>query len=449
MGFNPFIRNLIIRLILLFATMITWSSIFWREDLFFNQLILLLLVSLQIASLYRYVSRTNKELSRFLNSIRDGDFTAHFNQLESEPSFAQLNRSFRGLIQKLGRQETEKNAQAHFLKALIEEIPFSILVLGPNGDLRLINHQAQETLNIPDVQNWQNLKSNRTHLLYQLVNLPTATSHLIERRTDRTSQSLSVDILGININNESLRIISIKNIESVIQQKETDAWHKLIRVLTHEIMNSITPITSITETIRKILQNHNELDHVMTEDLREAIDTIYLRSSGMLTFVKKYREISRIPQPHFDWSDSEKLMSRVIILMKNNYPEVTIQFEKSEEKPFPLIYCDESQIEQVCINLIKNACEAYDNHNSDKKVLVHGQFINDHVLFTLSDFGSGISEKHFDRIFVPFYTTKRNGSGIGLGLSRQILQNHQGTLTCTSPMSPTIFSLRLPIKLSS
>ena len=449
MVFNPFTRNLILRVALLFVTLVIWASIFLRKDLFFNQVLLFVLVLIQLISLVRYITRTNRELSRFLDSIRDNDFTAHFDQLSADPTFAQLNRSFGGLIARLNQQETEKNAQNLFLKALIEEIPFGILVMEDRGDLRLINEHAQSSLDLPDVQQWKKLRTDRTHLLHQLTNLPPDRSHLLEHIVEGHSQTLSVAITTISINRQPLRIISIKNIQTEIQRKETEAWHKLIRVLTHEIMNSITPITSITETLKAILKDRNELDNDTIEDIREAVDTVHSRSTGILTFVKKYRELSRIPPPQFDSVDILNLLKRVIRLMQNNYPEVAITLENTSLSEISTITCDEAQIEQVLINLIKNATEAYGDQKEDLTVLCSIIQDENDVVINIRDEGQGISEKQLERIFIPFYTTKRNGSGIGLGLSRQILQNHQGTLTCESRMSPTIFSVRLPIKLSS
>jgi two-component system nitrogen regulation sensor histidine kinase NtrY len=443
MASNRFILVVIIRIALLFGTLVIWASIFLRADLFFNQIILAILTTIQLLSLIRYISRTNLEISRFLDSIRDSDYTIRMGHLPKDPSFDQLNKSFGGLISKLAEQETEKNAQNLFLKALIEDIPFGLLVLEENGDLRLINKQATVILDVPDIRKWENLKSDRTHLLYSITKLSTSRPHLIEHQ----DQQLSVSISVVSIQSNSLKIVTIKNIQTELLKKETDAWHKLIRVLTHEIMNSVTPISSIIETIRSILNDKTELRGDTLEDIKEATDTIYSRSTGILEFVKKYRELSKIPQPQIAPADIIRLIQRVILLMSNQRPDISIRFENESHLNVLIIRCDESQIEQVMINLLKNAQEASEN-SMNQSIILKLMLSGDELAIDIIDNGKGISGKQLERIFIPFYTTKKEGSGIGLGLCRQIIQNHHGSLACVSRQNPTIFSLKLPLDFS-
>jgi two-component system nitrogen regulation sensor histidine kinase NtrY len=442
MGFNRFTINLIIRVMILFITLVVWAAIFLRLDLIFNQMIIATLVVFQVWSLIQYVTRTNKELSRFLDSIRDSDYTIRFEHIEDDPAFNKLNRSFGGLITKLGQLETEKNAQNLFLKALIEEIPFGLIVLEEDSSLKLINKHAQDSLNLPDVKHWQKLKSDRKHLLNQLLELSSDRPYLIEK----DHVQLSVSITKLKLQQTVLRIISIKNIRSEILKKESDAWHQLIRVLTHEIMNSVTPISSITETLKTMLHNQESLSGETLQDVREAVDTVHSRSTGILTFVKKYRQLSRIPPPNKELVDIEHLLTRVIKLMQNNRANTPIQLTVDENTKHKKVLCDEFQIEQVLINLIKNAQEACKTPATEEITPIKCHLFKEqqNVCIKLIDEGSGISDRQLERIFIPFYTTKRNGSGIGLGLSRQIMINHEGTLTCESPMSPTIFKIMLP-----
>lgn len=443
MVYNRFSIQVVLRVLLLFITLVIWASIFLRSDLIFNQLILLAVTALQLIGLIRFVNKTNKELSRFLDSIRDTDFTARFSSQNVDPSFELLNKSFGDLISKLGETETEKSAQGLFLGALIEEIPFGLIVMESTGQLRFINSQAQRMLDIPNIKNWEALKSDSSHVLTKINALREGRPFLL----NHNEQELTVSISSIIVNNEELRIISVKNIRTELRKNETDAWHKLIRVLTHEIMNSVTPIASITETLNSLLTDSNKVEGEDLDDVKEAVATIHARSAGILSFVKRYRQLSRLPEPQFQEKNLIELTKRAVRLMNNQFPELTIELAiDAKTRDLAIASCDESQIDQVLINLIKNAVEASESGSDSSTSVVKCilQESSEDWVIHISDNGSGITEKQLERIFIPFYTTKRDGSGIGLGLSRQIIQNHNGSLTCESIKDPTIFSVTLP-----
>ncbi len=243
-------------------------------------------------------------------------------------------------------------------------------------------------------------------------------------------------------------MISYQNVNEAIDKTESQAWQKLLSVLTHEIMNSITPISSLTSTLREILDhdmtktdNHYELQSEGAEDLREGLTTIENRSKGLIKFIDAYREYTSLPHPKIKSIRVKDLLEKVAQFMKPELKKTSIQFGYHCESEYITIQGDEEMIEQVLINLIKNAIEALES-STDPRIELNGAFRDNAVSIDVIDNGSGIIPEAIERIFIPFFTTKKTGSGIGLALSRQIMQMHNGSLTVKSePDVKTIFTL--------
>ena len=242
----------------------------------------------------------------------------------------------------------------------------------------------------------------------------------------------------------------MQNIQSELQQQELEAWQNLTRVLRHEIMNSITPISSLTSTLREILdqdlvkgrENYYEMNQESADDLREGLSTIENRSKGLIKFVDAYREYTSLPTPKFKAVLLKDMIDKVAQLMKTDIKKTTIEFTHACDSEYLTIEADEEMIEQVLINLIKNAVEAIGNQENGKIELI-GKYSDNTVLIEVHDNGPGIIKEALVRVFVPFFTTKKTGSGIGLSLSRQIMQLHHGNLTVESePNVSTVFTLR-------
>ena len=221
------------------------------------------------------------------------------------------------------------------------------------------------------------------------------------------------------------RLISLKNIHSVLERNEMEAWQKLIRVLTHEIMNSITPIISLSETLseRGIPESLGEKEYSI---MLQAMQTIHRRSKGLLGFVENYRRLTRIPTP----VRTKVSVAELFTDLKKLFPEEEFQFEVPS--PELKLNVDRTQIEQILINLLKNAREAC-SRKSDKKIQVKARKLSaGNTTLTISDNGEGILPDVLDKIFVPFFTTKTSGSGIGLSLCKQIMTLHEGSINVKS-----------------
>ena len=246
------------------------------------------------------------------------------------------------------------------------------------------------------------------------------------------------------------KLISLQDIQSELEEKEMEAWQKLIRVLTHEIMNSITPISSLAKTVDELLlhQSKNENKHLDDQefiDIRDAVNTIQKRSEGLIHFVEAYRKLTRIPKPDLKQVDLKETIHQIKRLMEREFMDQNIQVHLEDSPASLNIFADPEQIEQVLINLIKNSIDALmkkkEKHIWIKTILDE----QGRKVIEIKDNGSGIAPEAREHIFVPFYTTKKTGSGIGLSLCRQIMRQHLGSITAFSePKESTTFRLLFP-----
>jgi len=260
---------------------------------------------------------------------------------------------------------------------------------------------------------------------------------------------LTINMTELRIRGNLVKLVTLQNIQTELQRQELEAWQNLTRVLRHEIMNSITPISSLTSTLKEILdkelvqkENRYELKNEGAEDLREGLDTIESRSKGLIKFIDAYREYTSLPQPQIKTVRLKDLIEKVVQLMKTQLKDSPVKLTYSYHSEYLTVQADEEMIEQVLINLVKNAIESIGTM-SNGEVIIRGDFDESSVFIDVADNGPGIIAEALTRIFVPFFTTKKAGSGIGLSLSRQIMQMHNGTLTVESkPYVRTAFRMK-------
>lgn len=241
------------------------------------------------------------------------------------------------------------------------------------------------------------------------------------------------------------KLVSIQNIQSELEENELEAWQKLIKVLTHEIMNSVTPISSLASTVNNMLGksgHQHELEKEQISDIKEAVKTIEKRSAGLIDFVESYRNLTKIPKPNFEIISIHQLFNRIENLLKSDIEKNAIDFNKITNPATLEITADPSLIEQILINLILNSIHALNNVR-DKKIKISGELSSrGRVILKVIDNGPGIPEEIQEKIFIPFFSTKKDGSGIGLSLARQIMRVHGGNIRVTSkPHKETVFSL--------
>jgi signal transduction histidine kinase len=312
--------------------------------------------------------------------------------------------------------------------------------------VQLINANAKKFVGISNLQNIHELEHQNPKLYQALIDVLPGRSTLYKSGAEFL---LTLQATELRIRGNTVKLVTLQNIQNELQKQELEAWQNLTRVLRHEIMNSITPISSLTSTLREILDHElikkdstYELNPEGAEDLRDGLETIENRSKGLIQFIDAYREYTSLPQPKLKTVRVKSMLENVAQLLKPELKKTDIQFSTRCDSEYLTVQADEEMIEQVLINLIKNAIEAL-TQTKHPVITVCGTYTENAVLIEISDNGPGIIPEAIDRIFVPFFTTKKTGSGIGLALSRQIMQMHNGTLTVTSvPEVNTTFTLR-------
>jgi two-component system nitrogen regulation sensor histidine kinase NtrY len=450
MGFKNYRLNIIVRVILLAATIFLLFYILKVTNYFIAPVIVAVVVVLQIASLIRYLDKTNRELTSFLESIRFSEFTRSFQIEGMGGTFNELNRAFNEVMQDFQKVRAEKEENFHYLQTIVQNIDVSVIAYSPDGNVELINKTAKKLFQLSSIKNIKSLETLSPELVHTLLGIKPGENKLVKLQYDDDILQLAIYASTIKIKDKLIFLVTIKDIQNVLEEQETEAWQKLIRVLTHEIMNSITPIASLSSTLDLMLKgmvaegNGEELyiEKESVSEIQEALQTINKRSTGLLHFVNTYRNLTRIPKPNFRQCEVKELFSNIGNLMEEEINKCGIKFISRVEPENLEFTADDQLIEQVLINLLKNSMHALNGRQNGLIQLLAFTNKRGRVTLQVTDNGPGILQDVLDKIFIPFFTTKPSGSGIGLSLSKQILRLHNATITAHSePDVETVFTM--------
>jgi len=437
-----------VRVLLLSGSICLLAFLLFKTEFIAASIFLGLICSYQIISLIRYVTKTNRDLNRFLLSIKHSDFSQSFTNKQKGSGFDELNTAFSEVTKKFQQAKIEKEEHFRFLQTIIDHVGIALISFNPDGEVELINNAAKKLLKIPRLGNIKDIESISPGLADKLSRISPGDKNLVKLKQGDDLLQLSIYATGFILRQQQLTLVAMQNIQSELEEKEMISWQNLIRVLTHEIMNSITPIASLASTATGLLNDNKECKipedvNEVIIDVRQAVKTIEKRSKGLITFIDNYRELTRIPKPDFKIVQVKHLFERVEILMKDQFKNNSIKFNKTVDPESLTITADPALIEQVLINLCKNSVEAVCGVSHPKLKLKAGTDGLGNPVVKVIDNGKGIAEEVAERIFIPFFTTKPEGSGIGLSLSRQIIRMHKGTIgVASTPNERTVFKLR-------
>lgn len=448
MVYKQFRFNVVLRVLLLTATcLLLFLAI--NRGFTFTSILIVGLIVYQVWSLIHYVDRTNRELANFLESIRYSEFTRSFHIKEAGSSFEALNDAFNDVMKDFQQIRSEREEHFHYLQSIVQNIDVSILAYQRNGHVEMINPAAKKLFQINSLKEIKKLESLSKDLCKTLLSIKPGENHLVKVQDEDDILQLAIYATEFKVKDKVIILTTVKNIQNVLEGQETEAWQKLISVLTHEIMNSIAPISSLSSTLDLMIKDYNSkhkegeiLDAESVNEIQQALQTINKRSTGLMSFVETYRSLTKIPKPNFEMVQMKTLLENVLTLMKKEVRNSDIMLEYSIEPESIILQIDEQMIVQVLINMIKNSVHALDNIQ-DGCISIRGYYNKrGRPTIQVADNGLGILPDVLDKIFIPFFTTKQQGSGIGLSLSRQILRLHGGTITAQStPGKETIFSL--------
>ncbi|MBX2969547.1 MAG: GHKL domain-containing protein [Cyclobacteriaceae bacterium] len=418
-----------------------------NENMIFAAILTGIIIILQLAELFRFVSQTNRKLTRFLESVKYSDFISGFTaDHKLGRSFKDLNLAFNEVLEAFRKARSEKEEHWQYLNTIVQQVRTGILSYDAEGNIELINANARRFMNIQAIKKIHDLKEINQKLYQSIIETESGKSTLYKGSNELY---LTIQATELRIRGNDVRLITLQNIQPELQKQELEAWQNLTRVLRHEIMNSITPISSLTSTLKDVLEydlqkkdGHYELKSEGAEDLKEGLNTIENRSKGLIKFIDAYREYTSLPKPKLKSIRLKDIIEKVATLMKPDIKKHTINFTYTCTSEYLTIQADEEMIEQVLINLLKNAVEAL-VETKNPILELRGLYDESSVKIEVIDNGAGIIKEAIEKIFVPFYSTKRTGSGIGLSLSRQIMQMHNGSISVESePDVKTVFTLR-------
>ena len=447
MVFNDFRFRVGLRIILIGLVVGAIAFMLARPNMLFAASLTFLVLVAQFFELYRFISQTNRKLTRFLESIKYSDFISGFtSDHQLGKSFKELNEAFNEVLEAFRKARSEKEEHWQYLNTVVQQVRTGILSFDIEGEVQLINANAKKFMGVSSIQNLDELIEINSRLYKAIYDVQPGKSTLYKGNSDLL---LTIQATEMRLRGDIIKLVTLQNIQTELQRQELEAWQNLTRVLRHEIMNSITPISSLTSTLREILEHdlvatnkHFELKKESAEDLKEGLGTIEGRSKGLIKFIDAYREYTSLPQPNFKPVHLGELAAKVENLMRNDIKKANIDFATHVDIDHPMVEADAEMIEQVLINLVKNAIEACGETRPARIGLTIRQ-AEEHVLIEVTDNGPGIIGEALDKVFVPFFSTKKTGSGIGLSLSRQIMQLHNGNLYVNSiPHVKTIFTLK-------
>jgi len=430
--------SLTIRVILLLAS-ITAAAFCIVSNRYTLLVFVGLIIVFQILNFIQFINKTNTELSQFIEAVQYRDFSLQFTEKNAPVSVRQLRRAFNQINATFKQLSSEREEQYQYLQKILELVDTGILSYDQEGNVGWINEAFKRMMNVPYLRNISSLEKRDMSVYQAVMSLENGDSQLVKINH---KQILLAKTTFLNENIET-NLIAFQNVNEAIEDTEAQAYQKLLRVMTHEIMNSVAPIASLAETMETTLRGRKEIRETGEKDLEDkyqinfddislGISTIRKRSENLLKFADTYRQLAKVSMTSFSKFYIRDLFEGVEILLENQIEQKNIEFDVIIKDFELMIEGDMILIEQVLINLVINAIDAVQHQSNPKITLSVFQNNQQQIIIEIRDNGMGMSDELMDKIFVPFFTSKPNGSGIGLSLSKQIMALHKGTITVNS-----------------
>ncbi|PIQ19701.1 MAG: ATP-binding protein [Cytophagales bacterium CG18_big_fil_WC_8_21_14_2_50_42_9] len=437
------------RLLLLFGLM--YGAVYYILHSSYVQVIFAAFVMvILIVELAGYVTRSNNELAKFIMAVKYRDFSQQFNENHTNPSLKQLHHAFNQINKTYRDLSAEKEGQYQYLQTILELIDTGIVSYDENGEVAWVNESFKQTIELPYLKNIHAL-SKRNESLYQtIIHLKPGDAALFKLTVGKKNLQLLLSATAFKLHDKSLTLIAFKNVSTALDETETEAWQKLLRVMTHEIMNSVAPIASLADTLRKHVRLEKETitepplyNTDLLDDIDEGIGIIQNRSEGLLKFAQIYRNLSKITNPLLTTVYVQELFNSISGLLRHQLEDKNTQLLIAVTPPDLVLQADTRLMEQVLINLVLNAAKAVRDRPNPQIQLVAKPDDNERVVMEVIDNGTGIPPEILDSIFIPFFTTHKDGSGIGLSLAKQIMHLHKGSIQVQSEEGEgTVFRLQ-------
>ena len=382
-----------------------------------------------IIMLVIYVNITNKNLLVFLQSFRFHDSTIEFNKIKKFP-FRPIYDEFNRIILEFKNLKQEKEMEHQYFEHVVKHVNTALIAWDENEKITLLNETAKNALGTPFIATLDGLSHISGELPSILRNLEPGNKQVIRIELKNERIPLSVNFSRFKLENRVINLAAFDNIKNELEDNESEAWQKLIKLLNHEIVNSLSPVNLVSSAlVKKLDDGINDLSSFreVKDELNEGLKAIHNRSQGLLRFIEDYRILSEIPRPEIKKEQARELVGSLVHLVKDSLVPPGIKISYSIKPDNLLIPLDRKLIEQVLINLIKNSVQALDG-SPNPEINIEAYYSGDHIIIEVHDNGCGIPFNIRDFVFMPFFTTKTDGSGIGLGFARQVMRIHKGMI---------------------
>jgi nitrogen fixation/metabolism regulation signal transduction histidine kinase len=400
-----------------------------------------ILIIVCFSSLGKCYKQYNRNFNFLLNALENGDYSFHFSETKLSSREKEMNQMMNHIKEILANARKEVIENENFLSLIVESVSTGIIIINDMGIVQRVNQAALDMFGLSVFSHVNQLHTINEAYPQLFLHLQAGDSVQLSLPTEKEELSISLHTSQIKLKRGLMRIIALNNIGNELEMKEMESWIRLIRVMTHEIMNSIAPITSLSETMHFLHSDSNLAPEDLKQNTLEAFNTIHSTASGLLSFVESYRKFTAVPKPEKRDFNLNALVDKVAKLHESIFREKGIEFSALPSETIS-IYADENLIIQVLINLVKNAIEAVEANNHEKIVISIDQQEPGKISLHVANTGNPIPAEVLPHIFIPFFTTKPAGSGIGLSVSRYIMRLHGGKLQHSrTKEGMTVFSL--------
>ncbi len=432
MVFRFFVVALILRLVVVGAAMALAIWLLLQPGYHSATLLSTIVLAMLVAELWRYVSRTNRELARFLDAVRFADYSQRFDFEEAGSGFASLGRSFTAIIAEMRQRRSDQESGMRHLKALIEHIPVPLMTVHADDAITLQNNAARRLFGATHVTRVSDLGQFGPGFARAVDEAIPGNRELVTFTVEGAEYQLTLAATEIIIEGDRERLISLQDIQSEIDATQAEAWQDLVRVLTHEIMNSITPVTSLAQTAAELVDDvvretgpESPIAEEL-EDVQSAVSTVARRSDSLMQFIDSYRQISRLAPPEKKRVALTDLFETVTSLAEAEWNDPNVTLSSKVEPSGLYVIADRDLLEPVLLNLLRNAWQATKGTDGPAIELRGRLNRRGNTVIEIEDNGHGVPDEIATKIFVPFFTTREGGSGVGLALARQVMIAHGG-----------------------
>jgi len=433
MNSRIFFWNIMARIALLMATvfLFIWFAETLRVEFLFTLSVGIFLITMQVFLLTRYVLGISKVIEQVIHAI-EKDETPELLFGRETALFQKLKEQSNSIKQGMIARRLEKEKDERILIHVINSADPGLFCFNSRGEVVFLNETARSLVHLQDITHMEDIKDLNEKLFSAFTELKQGSPRVIrlskeqsKEHSIRSEQLLSIRLKEVKIFDELYKLFSLQNIQEELHKNESDSWQKIIRVLTHEIMNAVSPMLSLSKSLQGRIKPD---DGKEAKQISDGLKMIESTGKGLLEFIEEYRRLSLLPHPKRKEINIKEFLEGILLLLGNEAKELSIRLSMEVEESDIRVYADPQQLEMILLNLLRNSFDSYPDTRHDRQLTIRTMRRGKRVLVEVEDNGAGIEEELIDQVFVPFFSTKEQGSGIGLSLVRQVMNNHEGSI---------------------